>query len=194
MADFIANKDLKLKPYVEKYGLLRMGKEDDIFTSLVYHIIGQMLSNKVAYTLCSRFKECVGVISPKSILNVSDNKIRECGISGRKVEYIKTLCLSILDNKIDLIKLESMTDEKFVKYLTQIKGIGVWTAEMIACFSLGRLNIFCYEDAALRLGIMKVHKEFKTLSEKRFNKLKKLYSPYCSVAASYYYHVNDYEK
>lgn len=73
----------------------------------------------------------------------------------------------------------------------KIPGVGKWTAEMIAMFSLGRLNIFSYDDVALKNGILKIHCELKTLSKTRFEKLKKLYSPFCSVAALYYYHAND---
>ena len=86
--------------------------------------------------------------------------------------------------------MKNLSDNEIINYLRQIKGVGLWTAEMISLFSLGKNNIFSYDDVALRNGIMKA-KGFKTLSKKRFEMLRKKYSPYCSFASLYFYKVND---
>lgn len=127
-------------------------------------------------------------------MKIDDVEIRKCGISFSKINYIKGFARMVLNNQIDLNSIYQMLDEDVIKYLSKIKGFGRWTAEMIATFSLGRLNIFSFDDVALKAGIMKVHPEFKTLSKVRFERLRRLYSPYCTVAAIYYYHVNDFEK
>lgn len=78
-----------------------------------------------------------------------------------------------------------------IDYLRQIKGVGRWTAEMIALFSLGRSNIFCFDDVALKLGILKAYPDYKTMNKPRFNQLRKKFSPYCSYASLYFYASHD---
>ena len=150
-----------------------------------------MLSNKVADVLWTRFVNLVGEVEPHHILNMPDDKIRDIGISRAKVEFIKNFCNDIISGKIILDNLYELSDDDLIKSLTKIKGVGEWIAEMIALFSLERENIFSFKDAALKRGIMKCHSNFKTLSKTRFEKLRKLYSPYCSYASLYFYKVND---
>lgn len=194
MMDYIKSKDSKLGVFMDKYGFIEIGIDGDVFSSIISSIISQMLSNKVADILQARFEKLIGDITPQNILRINDDEIRKCGISYSKINYIKGFARMVLNDEIDLNSIYQMSDEDVIKFLTKIKGVGRWTAEMIATFSLGRLNIFSFDDVALRAGIMKVHPEFKTLSKIRFERLKRLYSPYCTVAAIYYYHVNDFEK
>lgn len=194
MMDYIKLRDAKLGVFIDKYGFIEIGMEGDIFSSIVFNIIGQMLSNKVADIIQARFEKLIEDVTPQNVLKVDDAEIRKCGISFSKINYMKSFARMVLNSEIDLNCIYSMTDEEVLKYLTKIKGVGKWTAEMIATFSLGRLNVFSFDDVALKAGIMKVHPEFKTLSKIRFDRLRKLYSPYCTVAAIYYYHINDFEK
>lgn len=187
---YISNKHPVMKALVDHYGKLKMGKISDVYMSLILHIISQMLANSVSDALIKRFLALVGEINPENVLSVGADAIRECGISRKKAEYILELSNSILENRYDFSLLDAMSDDEAVKYLMQIKGVGKWTAEMIVEFTLGRLNIFSYEDVALQNGIKKAH-GFKTLSKLRFDRLRKTYSPYCSVASVYYYAYND---
>lgn len=187
---YISDKHPVMKTLVEHYGMLQMGKVKDIYTSLVLHIISQMLANSVSETLIKRFINLVGEITPENVLRVGKEAIRECGISLKKAEYILELSNSVVEGGYDFSGLESMSDDEAVKHLMQIKGVGKWTAEMIVEFTMGRLNIFSYDDVALQNGIKKAH-GFKTLSKMRFERLRKLYAPYCSVASVYYYAYND---
>lgn len=187
---YISDKHPVMKTLVEHYGKLQMGKVKDIYTSLVLHIISQMLANSVSEILIKRFLNLVGEITPENVIRVGKEAIRECGISLKKAEYILELSHSIVEKVYDFSGLESMSDDETVKYLMQIKGVGKWTAEMIVEFTMGRLNIFSYDDVALQNGIKKAH-GFKTLSKMRFEQLRKLYAPYCSVASVYYYAYND---
>lgn len=187
---YISDKHPVMKMLVEHYGKLQMGKIKDIYTSLVLHIISQMLANSVSEALIKRFLDLVGEITPENVLRVGKEAIRECGISLKKAEYILNLSNSVVEEEYDFSRLESMGDDEAVKYLMQIKGVGKWTAEMIVEFTMGRLNIFSYDDVALQNGIKKAH-GFKTLSKIRFERLRKLYAPYCSVASVYYYAYND---
>lgn len=187
---YISDKHPLMKKLVEHYGKLQMGKVKDIYMSLVLHIISQMLANSVSEVLIKRFLNLAGEITPENVLRVGKEAIRECGISLKKAEYILDLSNSVVEEVYDFSSLESMGDDEAVKYLMQIKGVGKWTAEMIVEFTMGRLNVFSYDDVALQNGIKKAH-GFKTLSKNRFERLRKLYAPYCSVASVYYYAYND---
>lgn len=191
IAKFLKSSDLVFNKLIEKYGLLETHSSFDLFSFFVFHFIGQMLSNKVADVLWTRFVNLVGEVEPHNILNIPDDKIRNIGISRAKIEFIKSFCNDIINKKIVLDSLNSLSDDELIRTLTKIKGVGEWTAEMIALFSLGRENIFSFKDVALKRGIMKCHPNFKTLSKTRFEKLRKLYSPYCSYASLYFYKVND---
>ena len=191
IAKFLKSSDSVFNKLIEKYGLLETHSSFDLFSSFIFHFIGQMLSNKVADVLWTRFVNLVGEVEPHNILNIPDDKIRNIGISRAKIEFIKSFCNVIINKKIVLVSLNSLSDDELIRTLTKIKGVGEWTAEMIALFSLGRENIFSFKDVALKRGIMKCHPNFKTLSKTRFEKLRKLYSPYCSYASLYFYKVND---
>ena len=147
---------------VFKYGYIEKGLTTDIFTSLVFHIIGQMFSNSAAETITARLVAKVGKITPENISLLSFEKIRECGISSRKTQYIKGLADDVLANRISLTDLTELSDEEIIDRLIKIKGVGRWTAEMICEFTLGRLNVFSFDDVALKNGIQKAH-GYKTL-------------------------------
>ncbi len=188
--EYISNKHQVMKALVDHYGKLKMGRISDVYMSLILHIISQMLANSVSDVLIKRFINLVGEITPENVLDVGVDAIRGCGISRKKAEYILELSANVIEEKYDFSLLDDMNDDEAVKYLMQIKGVGKWTAEMIVEFTMGRLNIFSYDDVALQNGIKKAH-GFKTLSKLRFERLRKMYSPYCSVASVYYYANND---
>lgn len=187
---YVADKDPVMKGLVERFGRLEIGVSGDIFADLVSDIVGQMLSNKAAEVIAGKLRALAGGLTPEKLLAKTLEEIKNCGMSARKAEYILTLSRDVKEGKYDFSRLDSMTDGEAIAYLMKIKGVGRWTAEMIAEFSLGRKDIFSYDDIALRNGIVKAH-GFKTLSKKRFERLRKKYSPYASVASLYYYRLND---
>ena len=187
---FVAGKDPVMKELVERFGRLEIRVSGDIFADLVSDIVGQMLSNRVAEVIVGRLRALAGGLTPEKLLAKTLEEIKNCGMSARKAEYILALSRDVKEGKYDFSRLDSMTDGEAIAYLMKIKGVGRWTAEMIAEFSLGRKDIFSYDDMALRNGIVKAH-GFKTLSKKRFERLRKKYSPYASVASLYYYRLND---
>ena len=187
---YVAGKDPVMKELVERFGRLEIHVSGDIFADLVSDIVGQMLSNRVAEVIVGRLRALAGGLTPEKLLAKTLEEIKNCGMSARKAEYILALSRDVKEGKYDFSRLDSMTDGEAIAYLMKIKGVGRWTAEMIAEFSLGRKDIFSYDDMALRNGIVKAH-GFKTLSKKRFERLRKKYSPYASVASLYYYRLND---
>ena len=187
---YVAGKDPVMKELVERFGRLEIRVSGDIFADLVSDIVGQMLSNRVAEVIVGRLRALAGGLTPEKLLAKTLEEIKNCGMSARKAEYILALSRDVKEGKYDFSRLDSMTDGEAIAYLMKIKGVGRWTAEMIAEFSLGRKDIFSDDDMALRNGIVKAH-GFKTLSKKRFERLRKKYSPYASVASLYYYRLND---
>ena len=187
---YVAGKDPVMKELVERFGRLEISVSGYIFADLVSDIVGQMLSNRVAEVIVGRLRAQAGGLTPEKLLAKTLEEIKNCGMSARKAEYILALSRDVKEGKYDFSRLDSMTDGEAIAYLMKIKGVGRWTAEMIAEFSLGRKDIFGYDDMALRNGIVKAH-GFKTLSKKRFERLRKKYSPYASVASLYYYRLND---
>ena len=187
---YVAGKDPVMKELVERFGRLEIRVSGDIFADLVSDIVGQMLSNRVAEVIVGRLRALAGGLTPEKLLAKTLEEIKNCGMSARKAEYILALSRDVKEGKYDFSRLDSMTDGEAIAYLMKLKGVGRWTAEMIAEFSLGRKDIFSYDDMALRNGIVKAH-GFKTLSKKRFERLRKKYSPYASVASLYYYRLND---
>lgn len=188
--EYVSQQYQEMEFLVNKYGHLERGITTDVFSSLVQHIVGQMLSIYVARTLNERLIKCVDKITPQNIIAIEESEIRNCGISSKKAAYIKQLAEDVNSGIYDFDLLNDMSDEEVVQYLTHIIGVGVWTAEMIAEFTLGRLNIFSFGDVALQNGIKKAH-GYKTLSKQRFERLRKKYSPYCTAASLYYYALND---
>ena len=182
---YVAGKDPVMKELVERFGRLEIRVSGDIFADLVSDIVGQMLSNRVAEVIVGRLRALAGGLTPEKLLAKTLEEIKNCGMSARKAEYILALSRDVKEGKYDFSRLDSMTDGEAIAYLMKIKGVGRWTAEMIAEFSLGRKDIFSYDDMALRNGIVKAH-GFKTLSKKRFERLRKKYSPYANFASLYY--------
>lgn len=188
--EYLSAQDPIMAELIMRFGHMEYGQQEDVFNALVKNIVGQMLSNGVAQVINSRVEKAVGTITPENVWEAGIEKIKGCGISKRKAEYIVGLAENVLSGEYDFTAIEDMSDEEAISYLMHIKGVGRWTAEMIVQFTLGRLNIFSYSDVALRNGMIKAH-GFKTLSQHRFERMRKKYSPYCSVAALYYYALND---
>lgn len=188
---YLIAKDSVFERLNKHFGLLKHSLSNDLFESIIYTITGQMLSKNVHLKIYGRLLDLMGgTLQPKKLLKLSDVQMRNCGMAYSKVRYIKEFTANYLQGKYDFSQLKDFSDEEVVKYLRQIKGVGLWTAEMLALFSLGRENIFSYDDVALRNGIKKA-KKLKSLSKQRFEQLRKRYSPYCSYASLYFYRSND---
>ena len=192
--DYLKTKDNIFEMFYNRYGLISIELDNNLFESVIMNIVGQMLSKKVADKMYDRLLLlCDGKLTPNSIENITRDDIRKCGISFSKADFIKEFANKYANGEYDFSSLDELSDNDTVKCLRQIKGVGNWTAEMLALFALGKQNIFSYDDVALKNGIMK-SKRFKTLSKKRFESLRKKYSPYCSFASLYFYRYNDDEE
>lgn len=149
------------------------------FSQLCREIIGQQLSGKVAKVFLERFNNLFPEkrIMPKFLSEISDEKLRNIGISWAKVKYLKDLANKVNDKEIVLSILQKLDDRKIVEELTKIKGIGNWTAEMFLMFSLGREDVFSRGDLGLRRAIETIY-NIRNPSENTMEKISRKWIPY----------------
>ena len=183
--EFLIEADSKFSPIISAVGDIEVELEPDLFVSLVSTIVGQQLSNKVLEIIWNRFDTLLqGEVTPEKILNLPDEKIREVGISYRKIEYIKNLAQKVLNGELDLVALESFSDQEVIEKLVELKGIGVWTAEMLLIFSLGRSDVFSVRDLGLRRGVTRLY-DLGDVSDDEVAKIAAKWSPYRTFASLY---------
>lgn len=187
---YLKNKDKKLAEVIEKVGLIERETDSELFSALVHHIVGQQISTKAQATIWERMKKSLGAVTPETIFNASVDEIRSFGISLRKVEYIKDFAEKVHTGEFDIEAAEKMEDDELIKYLTTLKGVGVWTAEMILLFCLQRPNVFSFDDLAIQRGLRMVYHHRK-IDRKLFEKYKRRFTPYCSVASLYLWAVSN---
>ena len=142
-------------------------------------IIEQQINFKVAISIKKKFNHLISEKSNSEILEIDDYKLKSIGISRMKVKYIKNVYHYFLENKIDF---RSLDDNKIIKELTTIKGVGSWTAEMFLIFILFRENIFSKKDIAL-LNSIKLNYDIKNLTNEKLDKLIKSWAPYNTYAS-----------
>lgn len=155
------------------------------FVDLVESITSQQLSVKAGDTIFRRFKKLFpnGRISAKAILALSDQQIRDVGVSWSKVKYIKAIAEAVQSKKVVFARLPALSDEEVIAALTTIHGVGRWTAEMFLMFALGREDIFSYGDLGLRRGIQKLYGFKNEPTLKQMEKIVKKWAPYRTYAA-----------
>lgn len=187
---YLKNKDKKLAEVIEKVGLIERETDPELFSALVHHIVGQQISTKAQATIWERIKNSFGSVTPERVLNASVDEIRSFGISLRKVEYIKDFAEKVHTGEFDIEAAEKMEDDELIKYLTTLKGVGVWTAEMILLFCLQRPNVFSFDDLAIQRGLRMVYHHRK-IDRKLFEKYRRRFTPYCSIASLYLWAVSN---
>ena len=158
----------------------------DIFFSLCKSIIGQQISVAAANSVFLKFKrKCNNKINAKTIANLTFSQIKSCGLSRQKVIGIKSLSKKILDKSFNPKLINKMSDDEAINYLSGLKQIGRWSAEMILLFTYNRPNIWPIQDIGLLRAISKNYNKRYLPPKKFVNLLNKRFSPYCSVATWY---------
>ena len=182
--EYLASRDAKLGAAMKEIGHIERPTQPDLFVALVDSIVGQQISSKAQATVWGRMVERFEPMTPERIAAATQEELQSVGISFKKAGYIKEIALSVLDGRIDLAGLHAMNDEEVSSHLVQIKGIGVWTAEMLMIFSLQRPDIFSKDDLAIIRGLRMIYHHRK-ITPALFTKYKRRYSPYASVASLY---------
>jgi len=158
----------------------------DIFYSLCKSIIGQQISVAAANSVFFKFKKkCNNKINARIVSRLTFSQIKSCGLSRQKVKGIKSLAKQTLDKTFNPKLLNKMDDEEAIKYLSNLRQIGRWSAEMILLFTYNRSNIWPIQDIGLLRAISNNYKKKYLPPDKFVSLLKKRFSPYCSVATWY---------
>ena len=181
---YLRNKDKKLSEVIDQIGMIEREVDTDLFSAVVHHIIGQQISTKAQTTIWQRMKETLGEVNAETILSADISNLQSLGMTFRKAEYITDFARKVHEGVFDLETVAQMSDEAAIKELASLKGIGVWTAEMILLFCLQRPDIFSYGDLAIQRGLRMVYHHRK-IDRKLFEKYRRRFSPYCSVASLY---------
>ena len=185
----LSNKDKVMEALIKKYKsptekILTTRK--DIFFSLCKSIVGQQISVAAANSVFLRFKKkCNNKINAKVVSDLSFIQLKSCGLSKQKVKGIQSLAKQILDKTFNPRLISKMSDEEAILYLSQLRQIGRWSAEMILLFTYNRSNIWPIQDIGLLRAISKNYNKNYLPPERFVSLLKKRFSPYCSVATWY---------
>ncbi|MDX9691672.1 MAG: hypothetical protein RBT45_04390 [Acholeplasmataceae bacterium] len=190
---YLIQKDERLKPLFKKKDQIDVQINEDYFDSLVSTITAQQLSSKVAQVIYTRLKLlCNQEITAQKILIFTDEQLRSIGLSYQKIKYLKSLAEHVINHDVYFEHIDDKSDEKIIEMLTQIKGIGVWSAQMFLIFSLGREDVFSVLDLGLRNAVKKLYQNDQ-LTHDEINQLSLNWSPYRSVVSHFLWHAWDNE-
>lgn len=182
--DSLSQKDKRLGEAIQKVGPIQREVDTDLFSAVVHHIIGQQISTKAQATIWQRMQEALGSVDAEHILAAGVPQLQKLGMTFRKAEYITDFAQKVQNGKFDLEEIWQKPDEEVIRELSSLKGIGVWTAEMILLFCMQRPDVFSYDDLAIQRGLRMLYHHRK-IDRKLFAKYRRRFSPYCSVASLY---------
>jgi len=186
---YLSKKDKTMSDLIKSYkrpSEITLTSRKDIFFSLCKSIIGQQISVAAANSVFIKFKrKCKNKINPKIVSKLSKIQLKSCGLSRQKISGIKNLAKQMIDRSFNPRLINKMGDEEAIIYLSSLKQIGRWSAEMILLFTYNRSNIWPVQDIGLLRAISKNYKKKYLPPEKFVSLLQKKFSPYCSVATWY---------
>ena len=190
------SKDQKLKKLIEEHGPFTLTKQKNLCLYLCYSIMSQQLSTKVAKVIKQRFLELYGgnEPTPHQIVDTPFEKLRNIGMSNAKVSYVQNVARFEIENGLEHKKLAKLNNEEVIAYLTQIKGVGRWTTEMLLMFALCREDVFALDDLGLQNAIIGLydlkHRKKKTLQASLL-KISEQWAPYRTYACIYLWRWKD---
>ena len=177
-------KDKALARVIEEVGPVRREIIPDMFMALVNSIIGQQISTKAQVTVWERALSMFAPMTAEHIAAIPVETLQTCGISMRKAHYINAIAASVASGSLDLAELQTMYDDVVCRRLSELKGIGVWTAEMLMTFSMQRKNVLSWGDLAIQRGLRMLYRH-RAITPALFAKYRKRYAPYGSIASIY---------
>ena len=178
----LSKRDPILKKIIKKYNTGFLTTRNNPFFSLCRTVVGQQIRTKAADSIWLKFqKKCKNKISPKVILKISSRNLKSVGLSRQKVSYLKNIAKAFISKSFDVKRLKKMDDIDAINYITKLKGLGVWSAEMFLMFNLNRPNIFPVKDIGLLRAISKNYKTTYQPSKKFLEKISKIHFGYRTV-------------
>lgn len=189
------SKDPLLKPLIKQHGVFTLKKQPNLCLYLCYSIMSQQLSTKVASVIKKRFLDLYGgEPTPQQILDTPFEKLRGIGLSNAKVSYVQNVARFELEQGVDHNKLAKMDNEEVITYLTQIKGVGRWTTEMLLMFALCREDLFAIDDLGLQqavVGLYGLKNRKKKTRDAAILKIAAQWAPYRTYACMYLWRWKD---
>jgi DNA-3-methyladenine glycosylase II len=178
--------DPVLRAIIERVGPCRMEFGEPVFHSLAEAIVYQQLNGKAAVTIFDRFAALAGKpVTPEGILKLTPENMRAVGLSRQKSSYLFDMAERASRGELDFTRLPDLTDEEVIKHLTQVKGVGVWTAHMFLMFTLKRPNVLPTGDFGVQMAIKKHYGKRKLPKPLQMEKIARPWEPYRSIACWY---------
>ena len=182
----LSKRDPVLRKIMKKYKKGFLTTKNKPFFSICRTIVGQQISTKAADSIWRKFEtKCRKKISPEIVLNLSARSLKSAGLSRQKITYLKNIAKSFKKKSFNISDLKKMDDDLAIDYITQLKGLGVWSAQMFLMFNLNRLDMFPTKDIGLLRAISKNYKVSYPPSKRFLNKISKIHSGYRSVFTWY---------
>ena len=182
----LCKRDSVLRKIIKKYNKGFLTTRNNPFFSLCRTIVGQQISTKAANSIWSKFeKKCNKRIIPNTVLKLSSRTLKNAGLSRQKISYLKNIAKNFRNKSFGFRELKKMNDEEAINYVTQLKGLGVWSAEMFLMFNLNRPDIFPIKDIGLLRAISKNYKTSYPPSKKFLDKISRLHVGYRTVFTWY---------
>ena len=182
--EHLKKKDKRLGDAIDRIGPIQRKTEDDLFTGVVHHIVGQQISTAAQATVWGRLQGLLGEVCTDTICLCSREALQSCGTTFKKADYILEFAQKVQSGGFNVEALRDMADKDVIAALSSLNGIGVWTAEMLMIFCMQRPDIVSYGDLAIRRGMRMLYRHRK-LDKKLFEKYTRRYTPYGSVASLY---------
>ncbi len=178
--------DPVMRGIIERVGTCRMEYGEPTFHHLAESIVYQQLNGRAAETIFKRFTDAAGSpVTPKGILKLSEQQMRAVGLSKQKSSYLRDLAAKTDAGLLNFEKLLDMEEAEVIEHLTQVKGVGVWTAHMFLMFTMRRPDVLPTGDYGIQVAIKKHYRKRKLPKPKDMEKIAKAWSPYRSVACWY---------
>lgn len=184
----LKKRDPTLAWWIEQLAVPVRTMTPDLFEAMISSIISQQISTKAAVTILDRLRAKSGRIAPQAIKALGLAEIQACGMSFRKAGYILAACEAVLTGQLNLDELSSAADERVIEVLTELPGIGRWTAEMLMIFSLGRQDVLSISDLGIQRGIMRAYR-LTSVTKKDLLELRQRFSPYATSAGLYFWKI-----
>ena len=190
----LSKRDPIIRKIIKKYKKGFLTTKSDPFFSLCRTVVGQQVSVASADSIWSKFeKKCKGNIRPKVVLKISPSILKSAGLSRQKISYLKIIAKAFKNKSFNVKEIKKMDDNEAIEYITKLKGLGVWSAEMFLMFNLNRPDIFPIKDIGLLRSISKNYKTSYPPSKKFLNKISNLHSGYRTVGTWYFWRDIDSE-
>lgn len=183
-ATYLASKDKRLGRAIQQIGHIDREVDADLFSAIAHHIIGQQISTAAQATIWSRLLNAAGTVTADSLASLGRGRLQQIGMTYRKADYILDFAKQVQTGTLNLEQLWSLSDEEIIMELTKLKGVGVWTAEMILTFCMQRPNVVSFGDLAIQRGMRMLYRH-RQIDRTKFERYQKRYALYGTVASLY---------